>query len=87
MPTAKGDWSLIFYFSTVQSILFRFGLNASLNFVLPKFGNQFYKPESHFKLEKLDMDEDKLPWHNRLKQTQDYDIFNIHCQWNASAVR
>ena len=40
-----------------------------------------------FKIDWLDSQEDLLPWHSQLKQTQAYDIFNLHTQWNASAVR
>ena len=75
-------------YSTVQNVLFQFGLNNNLNFVLPNSGNQFYKKDKGpFKVEWLDMEKEKLPWHNNLKRKQNYDIFNSHCQWNASAIR
>ena len=81
------------YFSTVQNILFHYGLDAKVNFVLPKSGNHLNDPAhpylilEPFKLSWLDSQENKLPWHSQLKQKQAYDIFNLHTQWNASAVR
>ena len=82
-----------FYCSTLQNIIFRYGLDRQLNFVLPNSGNHLNDPRhpyiilEPFKIDWLDSQEDLLPWHSQLKQNQAYDIFNLHTQWNASAVR
>jgi hypothetical protein len=77
----------------VQNIIFRYGLDNGLNFVLPTSGNHLNDP-SHpyiildpFKIEWLDAAKEKLPWHSSLAETHSYDIFNLHTQWNHSAVR
>ena len=86
----KGDVS---DFSTVQSILFRFGFDNDLNFVLPPHGNhlvnQLHKKEltEPFETEWLDEVKRKIPWHQSYFKEQNYDIFNIHTVWNKSAVR
>jgi len=79
--------------SSVQNILFRYGIDLKLNFVLPKSGNHLNDPAhpyvilEPFKIEWLDLQIEKLPWHSQLKAKHNYDIFNLHTQWNSSAVR
>ena len=83
----------ISFFSSVQNILFRYGIDLKLNFVLPKSGNHLNDPAhpyvilEPFKVEWLDSQIEKLPWHGQLKEKHNYDIFNLHTQWNSSAVR
>ena len=81
------------HFSTVQNILFRFGFDNELNFVLPAHSNHLDNPKHRnqltepFETEWLDEDKRKIPWHERFFKEQKYDIFNIHTMWNKSAVR
>lgn len=82
--------------STVQNILFRYGLDNNLNFVLPLEGNHLNDPThpyiilEPFKVEWLEQkeeeDENRLPWHKTLAKDQLYDMFQLHTQWNYGAV-
>ena len=89
----KYIFSFLFFSSSVQNILFRYGIDLKLNFVLPKSGNHLNDPAhpyvilEPFKIEWLDLQIEKLPWHSQLKAKHNYDIFNLHTQWNSSAVR
>lgn len=79
--------------STVQSVLFRFGLDNKLNFVLPSDGNHLNDPShrfiltENFKTEWLDQEKEKIPWHETLYKEKKYDIFNLHTVWNQTATR
>ena len=70
--------------STVQSILFRFGLDNGLNFVLPSVGNHLNDPSHRiiltepFKTEWLDEEKEKIPWHESFLKGKKYDILNLH---------
>ena len=79
--------------STVKDVLFRYGLNKDLNFVLPCKGNHLTNPHDSyvsttepFKAEWLDEESELLPWHKKLKESRQYDIFNLHAKWNYVAV-
>ena len=80
-------------FSTVQSVLFRFGLDHQLNFVLPPTGNQLNDPKhldnllEPFKIEWLDKQWSKIPWHRNFSRENKYDILNLHTVWNKTAIR
>ena len=84
---------IILHFSTVQSVLFRFGLDNKLNFVLPSDGNHLNDPShrfiltENFKTEWLDQEKEKIPWHETLYKEKKYDIFNLHTVWNQTATR
>ena len=73
----------------MQSILFRFGLDHNLNFVLPSSGNEFYDPKhaakrtEPFKIKWLN----HIPWHKKFYKEKKYDVFNLHTVWNKIAVR
>ena len=88
-------WSSVYPLccSSVQNILLRYGLDNGLNFVLPSTGNHLNDPAHRyiitepFKLEWLDEESNLLPWHKKLKESRQYDIFNLHTKWNYSAVK
>ena len=77
----------------MQSILFRFGLDHNLNFVLPSSGNHLSHPGHRneltepFKRKWLDMEEANIPWHSEFYKDKRYDIFNLHTVWNKVEVR
>merc|ERR1712223_1856904 len=80
--------------STVQSILFRFGLDNMLNFVLPSDGNHLGPPGKNrfiltesFKNKWLDEEKEKIPWHVNFYKEKKYDIFNLHTVWNQTEAR
>lgn len=79
--------------STVQSVLFRFGLDHGLNFVLPSDGNHLNDPSHRifltetFKTEWLDQEKEKIPWHESFFKEKKYQIFNLHTVWNQTAAR
>ena len=73
--------------STVQNILFRFGLNSGWNFVLPDRGSHLGPPEHQYQL--------TLPYNSSwyqevswaaMAQQQGYNIFALHTKWSQDQV-
>ena len=73
--------------STVQNILFRFGLNSGWNFVLPDRGSHLGPPEHQYQL--------TVPYNSSwyqevswaaMAQQQGYNIFALHTKWSQDQV-
>ena len=73
--------------STVQNILFRFGLNSGWNFVLPDRGSHLGPPEHQYQLTVPYNSSwyQEVPWAAMARQ-QGYNIFALHTKWSQSQV-
>ena len=73
--------------STVQNILFRYGMNSGWNFVLPAHGSHLGPPRNQYKLT-IPFNHawiDDVPWKPMI-QDQGYNIFALHTKWNQEEV-
>ena len=73
--------------STVQNILFRYGMNSGWNFVLPSVGSHLGPPANQYQLTvpfKAAWLED-VPW-RAMVQDQGYNIFALHTKWSQTQV-